>query len=229
MSEVILSVSNLKKSFRQGSGELHVLNGINLEVKKGEILSVIGPSGAGKSTLLHILGTLDRPTSGSILFGGEDVFARREPELARFRNSRIGFVFQFHHLMPEFTAEENVSMPARIAGMGPQKALELARELLGAVGLSQRLVHRPPELSGGEQQRVSIARALVMKPSLVLADEPTGNLDHATGHVVQELLLEMKRKYGTTLIVATHNPELARSADRVITIEDGQVTKEEIN
>ncbi|TAL16075.1 ABC transporter ATP-binding protein [bacterium] len=227
--EKFLRVCCLKRSFRQGDTCVDVLNGIDLELQKGELLSVVGPSGAGKSTFLHILGTLDRPTSGKVLFDGEDVFERRDQDLADFRNRKIGFVFQFHHLLPEFTALENASMPARIAGMEQGEAEASAKELLDGVGLGHRLRHRPSELSGGEQQRVSLARALVMKPSLLLADEPTGNLDHATGKVVQDLLLYMNRCYGVTLVVATHNLELAAETDRVLTIEDGRVVKEVIN
>jgi lipoprotein-releasing system ATP-binding protein len=227
--EKFLRVCCLKRSFRQGDTCVDVLNGIDLELQKGELLSVVGPSGAGKSTFLHILGTLDRPTSGKVLFEGEDVFERRDQDLADFRNRRIGFVFQFHHLLPEFTALENASMPARIAGMEQSEAEACARELLEGVGLGHRLRHRPSELSGGEQQRVSLARALVMRPSLLLADEPTGNLDHATGKVVQDMLLHMNRCYGVTLVVATHNLELAAETDRVLTIEDGRVVKEVIN
>jgi len=225
----LLEATSLGKSYAQPKGSLEVLKGISLTVKSGERVAIVGSSGAGKSTLLHLLGALDRPTSGSLTFEGEDIFKRADSELAKFRNSRIGFVFQFHHLLPEFTAEENVAIPAMIGGIARGKALEGARELLDAVGLSERLTHRPAELSGGEQQRVSLARALSMKPGLLLADEPTGNLDFRTGELVHKLLLEMNRRYGVTLIVATHNPELAAATDRTITIEDGLIVKEEDN
>ncbi len=223
----LLEVSGLVKSFRQGEAKLDVLRGIDLTVTRGECVSLVGPSGAGKSTFLHILGTLDRPTAGTVRFEGEEVFARDDRRLAAFRNRSVGFVFQFHHLMGDFTALENVAMPARIAGVEGGAAREAARELLTAVGLDHRLDHRPSELSGGEQQRVAIARALVCRPRLVLADEPTGNLDHDTGGRVHGLLLELNRTYGMTLIVATHNLELAESADRILTLEDGKILREE--
>ncbi|PLX42221.1 MAG: lipoprotein-releasing system ATP-binding protein LolD [Deltaproteobacteria bacterium] len=225
----MLEAVALGKSYAQPKGSLEVLKGISLTVKSGERVAIVGSSGAGKSTLLHLLGALDRPTAGSLTFEGEDIFRRGDAELAKFRNNRIGFVFQFHHLLPEFTAEENVAIPAMIGGAQKNEALDGARELLEAVGLSERLTHRPAELSGGEQQRVSLARALAMKPGLLLADEPTGNLDYRTGELVHNLLLEMNRRYGVTLIVATHNPELAAATDRTITIEDGLIVKEEDN
>jgi lipoprotein-releasing system ATP-binding protein len=224
----LIDVSALVKRYPQGEGQLEVLRGIDLKVSEGERVSVVGPSGAGKSTFLHILGTLDRPTSGRVLVDGEDVFARGDGELARFRNRVVGFVFQFHHLLADFTALENTAMPARIGGMGAGEAEAAARDLLEAVGLGSRLDHRPAQLSGGEQQRVAIARALVCRPRLVLADEPTGNLDHETGRMVHALLLEMNRRFGVTMIVATHNPELARSADRLLTLEDGRIVREEV-
>lgn len=223
-----IDVSALVKRYPQGEGHLEVLRGIDLQVAEGERVSVVGPSGAGKSTFLHILGTLDRPTSGRVLVGGENVFARGDGELAQFRNREVGFVFQFHHLLSDFTALENTAMPARIGGMNAGDAEAAARELLEAVGLGNRLDHRPAQLSGGEQQRVAIARALVCRPRLVLADEPTGNLDHDTGRMVHALLLEMNRRFGVTMIVATHNPELARSADRLLTLEDGRIVREEV-
>ena len=229
MTAPLLEAVALGKSYAQPKGSLEVLKGISLTVKSGERVAIVGSSGAGKSTLLHLLGALDRPTAGSLTFEGEDIFRRGDAELAKFRNNRIGFVFQFHHLLPEFTAEENVAIPAMIGGAQKNEALDGARELLEAVGLSERLTHRPAELSGGEQQRVSLARALAMKPGLLLADEPTGNLDYRTGELVHNLLLEMNRRYGVTLIVATHNPELAAATDRTITIEDGLIVKEEDN
>ncbi|GAB4265993.1 MAG: ABC transporter ATP-binding protein [Deferrisomatales bacterium] len=216
------------KSFLQGGGRrLEVLKGIDLQVEEGECLAIVGPSGAGKSTLLHILGALDRPTRGQVLFRGEDVFRRPDPDMARFRNRYVGFVFQFHHLLPEFTALENAAMPARVAGMGRQEAEARARRLLEEVGLGDRLSHRPGELSGGEQQRVALARALVLDPQLLLADEPTGNLDHKTGEAIHRLLVEWNRRTGVTLVVVTHNRDLAESMDRVVTLVDGHIVGEE--
>ena len=230
MSEVLIDVCRLHKSFPQGGGgQLEVLKGIDLQICAGESLAVVGPSGAGKSTLLHILGTLDRPTGGSLRFDGESVFERPDPELARFRNRHVGFVFQFHHLLPEFTAVEHVTMPARIAGVSRVEAEGQAEALLLAVGLGERLTHRPGELSGGEQQRVALARALVLKPRVLLADEPTGNLDHRTGEAIHRLLLEWNRDTGITLVVVTHNPALAGSMDRTVTLVDGRIENEERN
>ena len=225
MSEALLTARGLTKSFPQGRGRLEVLKGVEFSVAPGERVAVVGPSGAGKSTLLHILGALDRPTEGQVLFRGEEVFLRPEPDLARFRNGHVGFVFQFHHLLPEFTARENVGMPLRIAGKGAREAAKRAGELLDAVGLSERTEHRPGELSGGEQQRVALARALALSPELLLADEPTGNLDHRTGEAIHRLLLDLNRRTGVTLVVVTHNLELARSMDRTITLEDGRIAQ----
>ena len=226
--EPIFEAAALTKSFPQGDGQLQVLKGIDLSVGRGERVALVGPSGAGKSTLLHILGTLDRPTSGSVTFEGVDVFAGTDRELADFRSRRVGFVFQFHHLLPEFTALENAAMPARIAGMSRAEAENAAERLLSTVGLGHRLTHRPNQLSGGEQQRVALARALVCGPAIVLADEPTGNLDVRTGQTVHDLLVELNREMGVTLLVATHNFELAARMDRIITIEDGRIIGEEI-
>ncbi len=229
-SGVLIEVQGLEKSFPQGGGgRLAVLKGIDLTVRRGECLAVVGPSGAGKSTLLHILGALDRPTAGRVLFGGEELFRRSDPELARLRNRRVGFVFQFHHLLPEFTALENVAMPARIAGRRRGDAERRAGELLEAVGLAGRRHHRPTELSGGEQQRVALARALALEPELVLADEPTGNLDHDTGEAIHGLLRAWNRQRGVTLVVVTHNRDLAASLDRVVTLTDGRVVQDEEN
>jgi len=230
MSEVLLEARGLRKSFPQGDGGvLEVLKGIDLTIRAGESVAVVGPSGAGKSTLLHILGTLDRPTCGSFHFGGGMVFDRPDAELARFRNRHVGFVFQFHHLLPEFTALENVTMPARIAGVPRAVAEPQAEALLVSVGLGERLTHRPGELSGGEQQRVALARALVLKPRVLLADEPTGNLDYRTGEAIHQLLLQWNRDTGVTLVVVTHNRELADSLDRTVTLADGRIENEERN
>ncbi len=227
---VILRAEGVDKAFPQGRGGwLTVLQGIDLEIRAGECLAVVGPSGAGKSTLLHILGALDRPTGGRVWFRDEDLFARDDTELARFRSRHVGFVFQFHHLLPEFTALENVLMPARIAGMPRREAERRARDLLEQMGLAERVGHRPAELSGGEQQRVALARALVVEPDVILADEPTGNLDRRTGRAVQDLLLEWNRRTGVTLVVVTHNPDLARSMDRVVTLVDGRLVEDERN
>lgn len=225
--ETLLEARDVRKVFVQGGSRLEVLKGIELTVGRGECLAVVGPSGAGKSTLLHILGALDRPTAGQVLFGGEDVFQRPDPELARFRNRHVGFVFQFHHLLAEFTALENAAMPARISGRPREEAEGRAREILEAVGLGARLTHRPGELSGGEQQRVALARALALDPPLVLADEPTGNLDYRTGEAMHRLMLDWNRRTGTSLVVVTHNRELAQSMDRIVTLADGRVTQEE--
>ncbi|MBI5446242.1 MAG: ABC transporter ATP-binding protein [Deltaproteobacteria bacterium] len=226
MSGLLIEAEGVHKSFPQGRGQLEVLKGIDLRVARGESVAVVGPSGAGKSTLLHLLGALDRPSNGRVLFRGEDVFRRSEPELARFRNGHVGFVFQFHHLLPEFTSLENAAMPARIAGVAPREAEARARELLEAVGLGERLTHRPAELSGGEQQRVALARALVLKPELLLADEPTGNLDHRTGEAIHDILVDLNRRLGTTLVVVTHNLELSRAMGRTVTLIDGRIVGE---
>jgi lipoprotein-releasing system ATP-binding protein len=219
----MLEVTGLTKSFGTRAGKVDVLNGIDLKVTAGETIALVGASGAGKSTLLHILGTLDRPTSGMVLFNGEDVFRRNDTSLALFRNRSIGFVFQFHHLLPEFSALENAMMPALISGMKKVDAEVSARELLNEVGLSHRLTHRPGELSGGEQQRVAIARALILSPQLLLADEPTGNLDLKTSDGVHDLLTEIHRNKGVTLIVVTHNERLATRMDRTIGMVDGRI------
>jgi len=219
-------VIDMDKQFVHGTRTLKVLRSVNLELCKGEMVSIIGPSGAGKSTLLHCLGTLDLPTSGEILFGSLDVVRLSPAELARFRNQSIGFVFQFHHLLPEFSALENAMMPALIARMPPKEAKERADVMLDAVGMTHRLSHRPGELSGGEQQRVAIARALVMRPKLLLADEPTGNLDTKTSHEVHELLFRLNQEYGLTMLIVTHNLELAQRMPRVIRMADGKILEE---
>ncbi len=225
----VLRAESLEKCYPQPGGELRVLKGIDLTVEAGARTAVVGPSGAGKSTLLHILGGLDRPTGGRVWFRDEDLFARPDPELARFRNRYVGFVFQFHHLLPEFTALENVAFPARIGGAPRGEAEARAGWLLEQMGLAERTHHRPGELSGGEQQRVAIARALVTEPQVLLADEPTGNLDYRTGEAVHELLLEWNRRTGVALVVVTHNPELARRMDRVVTLVDGRIAADERN
>jgi lipoprotein-releasing system ATP-binding protein len=223
MSSGLLEVRNLHKSFQTERSRVDVLNGIDLSVGEGDTIALVGASGAGKSTLLHVIGTLDRPTSGEVLFRGEDVFKMGNGELASFRNRSIGFVFQFHHLLPEFTALENVMMPALIGGMEKEKARESASSLLGDVGLSNRLTHKPGELSGGEQQRVAIARALVLSPALLMADEPTGNLDRKTSEGVHDLLAGIQEKTGLTLIIVTHNERLAARMGKTIRLVDGRI------
>ncbi len=219
----LLEAKGLCKSFGAGAGKVDVLKDINLSVAAGETIALVGASGAGKSTLLHILGTLDRPTSGQVLFGGEEVFRQSDNALARFRNRTIGFVFQFHHLLPEFSAIENAIMPLLISGMKRDEAEGIATKLLSEVGLSHRLTHKPGELSGGEQQRVAIARALVHSPQLLLADEPTGNLDMKTSEGVHELLSEIHATKGVTLVIVTHNERLAAGMGRTIRLMDGRI------
>ena len=215
----MIKASNIHKSY----GDLHVLKGIDLNVEKGEIISIVGKSGAGKSTLLHILGTLDLPDSGSLILNETKVSNLSQKELARFRNKNIGFIFQFHHLLTEFTAEENVAIPAFIAGEPKQKSLNRAKELLDYLGMAERISHKPNELSGGEQQRVAVARALMNEPSVVFADEPTGNLDKATSDDIHNLLLKLRDEMNQTFVIVTHNEELAHLSDRTITMEDGLI------
>jgi len=222
MSETLIQVQHLTKSFGNGSKRVDVLKGIDLHISKGEKAAIVGASGVGKTTLLHILGTLDRPTSGKVFYEKKDIFTLNEKELALFRNRGIGFVFQFHHLLSEFTALENTMMPCLIQGMTKQEASLKAEEILTLVGLKERLLHKPGELSGGEQQRVAVARALVLEPKVLLADEPTGNLDTKTGESVFQLLLEINRTKGVTLIIVTHNLTLAGLLPRQIRMVDGK-------
>lgn len=215
----MLLAEGIHKSF----GDLKVLKGIDLSVDEKEIVSIVGSSGAGKSTLLHILGTLDKPDSGNILYDGKLVSELNEEALAAFRNKTIGFVFQFHHLLPEFTALENVCIPAFIGGTPRKEAEEQAMKILDMMGLSDRVTHKPSALSGGEQQRVAVARALINHPRIVLADEPSGNLDSASAKELHQLFFSLRDEIGQTFIIVTHNQELAKMADRIITMKDGKV------
>ncbi|KPJ54478.1 hypothetical protein AMJ39_00160 [candidate division TA06 bacterium DG_24] len=219
----ILEARGLHKVYGRGPGSLHVLHGIDLLIDTGEVVIVIGPSGAGKSTLLHILGGLDRPTRGQVMFDGADLFRRSAQELARVRNRSVGFVFQFHHLLPEFTALENVLLPMLIAGESRSGAVGRATELLEAVGLGARVTHRPNELSAGEKQRVAVARALVNRPKIVLADEPSGNLDRATGEMLYDLIMKLKSEYDTTFVIVTHDETLEDKATKVVRLVDGKI------
>lgn len=221
---MILEAKNIRKEYRTGpAGVLPVLNGIDLSVAEGEVIAVAGPSGAGKSTLVHILGLLDRPTSGELTFEGRSVPSMTDDELSVVRNARIGFVFQFHHLLPEFTALENVMMPALIAGRTPAEAAPRAERLLADVGLTPRAAHTPSELSGGEQQRVAVARALMNEPAVIFADEPSGNLDSDNADRLHDLLFHLRERYGRSFVIVTHNKDLAARADRLITIVDGKI------
>lgn len=215
----MLKAEGLKKSY----GALQVLKGIDLQVNKGEIVAIVGASGAGKSTLLHILGTLDKPDNGKLLMNGEDVFIKNPADLARFRNHSIGFVFQFHNLLPEFSALENVMMPGFIGGKAAPELKKRASELLGILGLSQRAEHKPSEMSGGEQQRTAVARALINAPSIILADEPSGNLDSKTAFELHQLFFKLRKELDQTFVIVTHNAELAGMADRKIELADGLV------
>ena len=219
----VLELREVRRVFRQGGTELPVLNGIDLALQRGEIVALVGPSGAGKSTLLHLAGLLERPDDGAVLIGGEDCGRLSDERRTLFRRSHIGFVYQFHHLLPEFSALENVMLPQMIAGVARRPARGKAAELLERVGLGPRAGHRPARLSGGEQQRVAIVRALANDPEILLADEPTGNLDHATGDSVMNTLLDLVRRTGLTALIATHNLDLARRLDRIVALEDGRL------
>jgi lipoprotein-releasing system ATP-binding protein len=230
MMRNLIETENLKKSFKTDAGELRVLKGINLSIVEGEIVGIVGASGVGKSTLLHILGVLDRPTSGTVLYSRTDIFSFDNNSLASFRNKTIGFVFQFHHLLPEFTAFENVMMPGLInrsqkseVKRDYKEIYKKAEMLLNEMGLSERKTHRPGELSGGEQQRVAVARALILEPKIVLADEPTGNLDATTGEELFNILIDLNKKKGITFVIVTHNESLSNRCHRVLRMVDGRI------
>jgi lipoprotein-releasing system ATP-binding protein len=229
MTEPLIRVENLHKSFVHEGHTVPILRGIDLSIDAGEMACIMGPSGAGKSTLLHLLGTLDLPSEGAIRYAGEDVTRYSSARLADFRNRSIGFVFQFHHLLPEFTALENVTMPGRIRGERTSELTDRARALLEEVGLAHRISHRPGELSGGEQQRVALARALIMSPKVVLADEPTGNLDSNTSAAVHELLFRLNERHGTTFLVVTHSRDLASQMPRTVLMQDGRIDTDQRN
>jgi lipoprotein-releasing system ATP-binding protein len=217
----LIEATQIHKSFSTAAGELTILKDINLSITEGEMLGIIGASGAGKSTLLHILGALDKPSSGKVLFRGQDVFSLDDRMLAEFRNASIGFVFQFHHLLPEFNSLENVMLPGLVGNRAYEETEKRAKHLLDELGLSKRTKHRPGELSGGEQQRVAVARALLQNPRIVLADEPTGNLDTATGNALFDLFIELNRKNKTTFVIVTHNKTLSDHCHRVLEMADG--------
>ncbi|MCB0564153.1 MAG: ABC transporter ATP-binding protein [Phaeodactylibacter sp.] len=215
----MIQAHNIQKSY----GQLHVLKGVDLEIGRGEVVSIVGKSGAGKSTLLHILGTLDKADEGTLIINGENISKLSAKKLAAFRNSNIGFVFQFHHLLPEFTALENVYIPALIGKQPESKAQQRAKELLDYLGLSGRLTHKPSQLSGGEQQRVAVARSLINQPAIVFADEPSGNLDSASSQELHQLLFDLRRDFQQTFIIVTHNKELAAMSDRCLEMQDGRL------
>lgn len=225
---VLIEARGLGKNFHDGNREIRVLSGLYLGVAAGERIAIVGQSGVGKSTLLHVLGSLESPSAGKVFFEGQDLFALEPAALAEFRNQRLGFVFQFHYLLADFTALENVMMPGLIARLPEREVRERAAEMLGLVGLADKHERRPAELSGGEQQRVAVARAVVLRPRLVLADEPTGNLDPRTADEVHRLFAQLNRELGITLIVATHNERLAQAMDRRLRIQDGRLVKEPV-
>jgi lipoprotein-releasing system ATP-binding protein len=227
LARIVLVARGLSKSYFMGGTALEVLKGVDLDLIEGQILAIVGASGAGKSTLLHILGMLDRPTSGDLILDGERIIGKSESELASYRNKKVGFIFQFHHLLPEFNALENVMMPALIMGKNGAKTRERAKYLLDKVGLSKRLDHRPGELSGGELQRVAVARALMNEPLLVFADEPSGNLDRKNSDILHDLIWNLAREQKSSFIIVTHDLSLAEKTDRVVLLSDGKA--EEIN
>lgn len=222
----MLTVKGVHKYY----GELHVLKGVDVTIQPGEIVSIVGPSGAGKSTLLHIMGTLDQADQGTVVVEGQDLSRLNGNQLAAFRNSKIGFIFQFHNLLPEFTSEENIIIPGMISGRGEREIKKRAGELAALLGIQDRLQHKPSELSGGEQQRVAVARALINNPSIIFADEPSGNLDTNSAQSLHELFFRLRDEFGQSFIIVTHNQELAQMADRMLTMQDGKIVAEpEVN
>ncbi len=220
----ILTATNIKKSFRRGKETtLTILDGLNIEIPRGEITLIVGASGAGKSTLLHILSGLDYPDSGSVVVDNKDIFGMKDRELSKFRNNKMGFVFQFHHLLAEFSAQENVVIPGLISGENKKVLYKRAFEVLDRVGLADRAEHKPAELSGGEQQRVAVARALINNPDIIFADEPTGNLDSVNSNHINELFLKLKNEMNKSFVIVTHNPEMKSIADRIIEMKDGKI------
>ncbi|MDY6862270.1 MAG: ABC transporter ATP-binding protein [Thermodesulfobacteriota bacterium] len=219
----LLEAKNIFKVFQKGGKRVEVLKGVNLKIDSGSMIAIVGPSGVGKSTLLYILGTLEKPSVGNILYHGENLYEKSPDELAKLRNNKLGFVFQFHYLLTEFNAIENIMIPALICGWDKKKAREASMEILIKVGLQDRMQHKPGELSGGEQQRVAVARSLIMNPEILLADEPTGNLDSKTGNELQELLFEFNKEMNTTIIIVTHNETLAGRLNKIIHIQDGKI------
>ena len=226
MNKTVLTCKNVHKSFKEGGLSVDVLSGVNLSIATGEQVAIVGSSGAGKSTLLHLLGGLDNPTQGEVWVSGQLMSSLNPAKQGLWRNKNLGFVYQFHHLLPEFTALENVCMPLLIRGLSPDKAQEQAIDILTEVGLEQRLKHKPGELSGGERQRAAVARALVTKPQCVLADEPTGNLDHRTAEQLYERMLDLNQAIGTSLVLVTHAPDLAARMDRTLRLIDGTLVEE---
>ncbi len=223
MTNTVIKCSNLTKRFVDGDLETHVLSDVNLHINKGDKIAIVGSSGSGKSTLLHLLGGLDSTTSGTVEILGNDISGLSVKALSKLRNQSLGFVYQFHHLLPEFTALENVAMPLVISGKQPKQAKQQAEQLLNKVGLSHRLLHKPSELSGGERQRAALARAIITEPDCLLADEPTGNLDHKTAQTIFDLILELNESLGIALVVVTHDHELAAQMDKVLTLIDGKL------
>jgi len=227
MAEYMIKLENINKEYRMGEEIVHAVSGVSLEIKEGEFVALVGPSGSGKSTMMHIIGGLDTPTSGRVIVDGQNLSSASDKELSRYRNEKIGFVFQAFNLHPTYTATENVALPLIFSGIGQSNRMKMAAEALDIVGLAERASHRPNQLSGGERQRVSIARALVTQPKILLADEPTGNLDSKNGKHVMELLSQLNKEKGITLIIVTHDMEIAKEAGRIIKMRDGKIVEDE--